>query len=127
MTGVKGEDRPTVPDNAYRWASVEIGRRVAALVERGISVDQIVELAHVLEVEPHTLMPDHRDNLRTGVAASVTAAMVQHGQTPEQLAVAIGMSAPVLWRRLRGLAAFTAEDVIRVARALDVEVGVLLG
>jgi len=86
MTGIKGEDRPTVPDNAsggrvpaagqrrvrddaHRWASVEIGRRVAALVERGLSVDQIVELANVLEVEPHTLMPDHVDNLRTEVAA----------------------------------------------------------
>jgi hypothetical protein len=116
-----------VRDEAYRWVSVEIGRRVAAHVENGLSIDQIVEMAKVLEVEPHTLMPDHMDNLRSEVAASVTAAMVEHGQTPEQLAEAIGMSAPALWRRLQGLAAFTAEDVVRIARALDVEVGVLLG
>ncbi|HQG11125.1 MAG TPA: helix-turn-helix transcriptional regulator, partial [Dermatophilaceae bacterium] len=107
--------------------SVEIGRRVAAQVEKGLSVDQIVAIAKALEVEPHTLMPDHMDNLRNEVSASVTAAMVEHGQTPEQLAGAIGMSVGPLWQRLQGLAAFTAEDVVRIARALDVEVGVLLG
>ncbi len=37
------------------------------------------------------------------------------------------MNVGPLWRRLQGLAAFTAEDVVRIARALDVEVGVLLG
>ena len=116
-----------VRDDGYRWVSVEIGRRVAAQVEKGLSVDQIVASAKALEVEPHTLMPDHMDNLRNEVSASVTAAMVEHGQTPEQLAESIGMSVPALWRRLQGLAAFTAEDVVRIARALDVEVGVLLG
>ncbi len=31
-----------------------------------------------------------------------------------------------LWRRLAGTSGFTAEDIVRLARALDVEVGVLL-
>lgn len=91
-----------VRDDGYRWVSVEIGRRVAAQVEKGLLVDQIVAIAKALEVEPHTLMPeDHMDNLRNEVSASVTAAMVEHGQTPEQLAGAIGMSVGPLWQRLQ--------------------------
>ena len=41
-------------DDGYRWVSVEIGRRVAAQVEKGLSVDQIVAIAKALEVEPHS-------------------------------------------------------------------------
>ncbi len=119
--------RCRVKDDAYSWILGEIGRRVAAHIERGVSIDQVADIAKVLEVETSTLFPDGTNHLRSEVAASVTAAMVEHGQTPEQLAEAIGMSAPALWRRLQGLAAFTAEDVVRIARALDVEVGVLLG
>ena len=119
--------RCRVKDDAFNWVLVGIAQRVTAHIEQGIDVDQLEQLAKVFGVLPSTLVPDGNNGLRTEVAASVTAAMVEHGQTPEQLAESIGMSVPALWRRLQGLAAFTAEDVVRIARALDVEVGVLLG
>lgn len=64
--------------------------------------------------------------LRRGIGASVAACMVDHGLTPARLAEVIGMSEGNLWRRLSGASGFTAEDMVRLARALDVEVGELL-
>jgi len=56
----------------------------------------------------------------------VTACMVDKGVTPQRLAQDILMTEGNLWRRLAGTSGFTAEDIVRLARALDVEVGVLL-
>lgn len=64
--------------------------------------------------------------LRRGIGASVAACMVDHGLTPARLAELIGMSEGNLWRRLSGASGFTAGDMVRLARALDVEVGELL-
>lgn len=67
-----------------------------------------------------------RDASRRAVGASVTACMVDKGVTPQRLAQDILMTEGNLWRRLAGTSGFTAEDIVRLARALDVEVGVLL-
>lgn len=64
--------------------------------------------------------------LRRGIGASVAACMVDHGLTPATLAKRVGMSEGNLWRRLSGASGFTAEDIVRLARALNVEVGELL-
>ncbi len=110
------------------WVLSHIGRAVGARIESdGLTVDQLGWLGEVLGVSPTTFMPGDPDNARAQIAESVTAAMVAHGHTPDTLAALVGMSVPWLWRRLQGFASFRAEDVLRIARALDVEVGVLLG
>lgn len=116
------------PDDEGLWVLSHIGRAVGARIESdGLTVDQLGWLGEVLGVSPSTFLPSDPDNARAEVAASVTAAMVAHGYTPDTLAALVGVPVPRLWRRLQGLASFRAEDVVRIARALDVEVGVLLG
>ena len=105
----EGTGVPAVEPPEFHWMLGEDARRFArALLAAADTIDT------------------SREELRRSVGASVSAVMTHKAMTVETLAGLIGMTEGNLWRRLAGSAEFTATDVVRLARALDVEPGVLM-
>lgn len=69
---------------------------------------------------------DDRVQTKRQVGATVAAVMAGKGVVVEDVAALVGMPAGGFWRRLSGAASFTADDLVRLGRALDVDAGVFL-
>lgn len=61
------------------------------------------------------------------VAAEVRAALARQNMSQRQLAVAVGVTQPVMWRRLRGEVEFSGALIQDIAEVLHVPVGQLFG
>jgi len=64
---------------------------------------------------------------RVDVAAEVRAALARKRISQRQLANLLGLTQPVVWRRLRGDVAFSVDELQAVAEALEVPVSSLIG
>lgn len=63
---------------------------------------------------------------REFVAAEVRAALARDGRTAAQLAADTGIPRSSLSKKMRALVAFTVEEVLAIALALNIDPGVLL-
>lgn len=63
---------------------------------------------------------------RTLIAENVRAMMARRNMRQTKLAVALGTSQPWVSRRVAGLAAFTTDELIRIAQVLDCDLADLL-
>lgn len=61
------------------------------------------------------------------VAAEVRAVLARKQMSQRQLATALGVTQPVIWRRMRGEVPFTGEELQRIASVLDVSISSFFG